>query len=913
MRKNTRLWLITVRTTFWILVTFDAVGVIADFFGFAEGVSEHSDTIMSVLSYCAVRWKWTVALTSSLLIIILLYRRRWKRETEKKDTKRYSWFDADKRSTEYTGGLEYIYELKKFIQQRDEYFSWWAVTGIAGIGKTRLVLETLRQEELRNVDAQWLKSFKDYREENLQKRVDSILESPNFRNIIIAEDAQIYMDNIGALIEYISGKDASEIGDHRIRLLLLIRMGENEDLRDRYKQLASKTSHTTLSKTRFGLFDEELRIDKYSENYIAEIAKSYIVNTKIKLHEKALSEEQLTIFQAKVVDALKAMDVMRPLFAMFIADALIAGKDPMSWDKERVLEYAVVERGEQLLEYETRDIKEEYYHRLFDKVKSITCLSIIRDGNTLLELEGIKEDLEDELKFSKISMKDFLKELQYLGSDGIIRVHMPDILSEYYVLRTIVIKPDVETVNWIIERLTESLEGADVFRKKVRQNFNYLYSSIETELKSFYIKFFEICSKEKALFIFNQLVNEDDIHDSNKIVFHEAISNLIRNGVNKEIISKELSSFIIRKNPEDIAVKENCIDELRRIYDSEKENGNVAFDFSQCLVSMTAYPKITIKNGYLNELEHLADNDKEDGRIIDAFCNALVNVTALPYETQLKKECLIKLEKIAGKYESYNNLMWYGKGIVNMISKTSDIQENNNYLITLQSLAKKDSGDSVLIAMYCKGLYNMINKCMDVHEKMSYLSKIEKTVVDNGEDAHLIWVYSKSIVEVIGDNPQLIEKLRKSLKKLAQRAGNDGNDYTFWMYGEVLFIVILCSRDIHEKRECLKKLELLSKENEDDSKIRLSYSNGLFNMSYSTDDLMEQRDILEKLKTIADNSEEEELKLNYCKCLFNMCSFDENNINDYIDRLKKMLSNKEFAQYVANKAPIIIVNMRQYI
>ena len=528
----------------------NVIGVIADLFGFAEGIEEHGDTIRGILSFIAIRWKFSVVITVVLFTIIFYNRRAWKREMRARDTRRLSWFDAQKRATKYIGGGEYLNELSQFFRSKDEGFLWWVITGKAGMGKTRLVREALNQDEFRNADVKWIESFEDYREDALKERVDSILESQNCRNILIADDAQIYMDNISALIEYLSGKKSTEIGAHRIRLLLLIRMGEDEDLRYRYKQLASRTSHHILKETRFADYSEELRIEKYCESDIADIIRSYLEITKKERDNENLTEEQISAMKKTVLDALKAMGEQRPLFAMFIADAVLAGKNPMYWDKEQVLEYAVIEREEQLLEYETRDIKEMYYSNLFEIVKGITCLSVIRSGFELSELDAIKDEMEDELKFSRIGMKGFLKELQFLGNDGIVRVHMPDILAEYYVLRTLVIgiidnKDNIkweneEAVEWILGRLIESLEGAWEFRQKVRQDYRYMYEGIEVKLDDFYQEFFKRCSCDLAFDILSKIIDSHDIYDSNAIVLHEAIRSISTNEKVAEKIAAKL-------------------------------------------------------------------------------------------------------------------------------------------------------------------------------------------------------------------------------------------------------------------------------------------------------------------------------------------------------------------------------------
>ena len=126
---------------------------------------------------------------------------------------------------------------------------------------------------------------------------------------------------------------------------------------------------------------------------------------------------------------------LRPLFAMFIADALMNGKEPMSWSQKDILEYAVVDREDKFMSFEASDLQGQDNRFVFDKVRGIISLAIIRNGIDISELDEIREDLEEELRLSRITLKDFLSEMQLFGNDGVIRTHMPDILSEYYVLR----------------------------------------------------------------------------------------------------------------------------------------------------------------------------------------------------------------------------------------------------------------------------------------------------------------------------------------------------------------------------------------------------------------------------------------------------------------------------------------------
>ena len=307
-KKNTKLAKRLSQTAFVITGSLTAIGIIADIFGAADGITVHKDSLFGFINvirlFLAYHWKWALLATGLLFITFLIIKWREKKKMRERLARDFSWFAAEQRNTVYSGGAEYLYRLKVFFKQNNVDFSWWAVTGVAGIGKTRLVIEALRDNEFSNADVQWIKEFDEYREDALKTRVDTILKSWNFRNIIIAEDAQIYMDNIGTFINYISGKSVDEIGDHKIRLLLLIRMGEDEDLTDRYRQLESKLFQSRSLNMNFKEFGNELKIEKYTESDIADVVKSYAVSTRKNLSQRKLTDEQIIDLQTKTIDTL---------------------------------------------------------------------------------------------------------------------------------------------------------------------------------------------------------------------------------------------------------------------------------------------------------------------------------------------------------------------------------------------------------------------------------------------------------------------------------------------------------------------------------------------------------------------------------------------------------------------------------
>jgi len=664
-RRNTKLAKKISYIAFVTNVIFGTLGRVADFFGAESGFSEHKEFIFYILniilSFLVAYRNWALLVTGILLIIIILNKKYEKDKKEERQTKSLSWFDAHQRNTEFSGGNDYIYKLKCFLKQKNIDFSWWAISGVAGIGKTRLVLEVLKNDEFSNADIQWLKEFDDYRENALKKRVDDILESVNLKNIIIAEDAQIYMDNIGSLINYIVGKDLDEIGDHNIRLLILIRMGEDEDLTDRFKQLESKSYQSRVSKTRYNEFGEYLLLDKYSEAVIEKVVKSYVINTRKKQPKhgkKKLTTDQIADIQLKTLKVLKSERVdskhLRPLFAMFIADALLSDKEAMSWDLQDVLEYAVKDREDDFLELEVRDLLQNNNRFVFEKVRGIISLSIIRSGLDLSELNGIQKELEAELSFSGLSLMDFLTEMQLMGHDGNIRIHMPDILSEYYVLRTLILKPDDRILPWIVERLCATLVGVQQCRKKVRQNFRYLYGDIKDEIEQFYNKYFEKCSDNVVLEIINIILSEKDLLDSNEIIIHKAISNILLSESKNSPVFKKIGITLldIILHSQDYNERRIGLTELMRLPKKIFDNIDIAQLYANVLL-IVPLNNIILENtliqsdNNLTELKHLYELHPDDTGIVQKYCLALYNMFRASDEAKSKLQYYKDIKKLA--------------------------------------------------------------------------------------------------------------------------------------------------------------------------------------------------------------------------------------------------------------------------
>ena len=747
MKKNTIIRLVIVSIIAVIGRAIYLIGAWNDINGFDwKGFLELFNSGLSFMEAHSVAVRIVAVVLVVAVYFIWLYHTI---EKDRRETEKMSWFDANRRITDYAGGVGRFNELYKFFGQGGPGLSWWAIAGVAGIGKTRLVIEALRSEELSNADVVWLNKSGDYKEEKIEELAKKTLKKVNNRNYILADDVQLYMDSIGKLIEHFADKSADEIGNHEIRILLLIRVGEDENLENRYKQLVSKVDGAKINAYRYNYPKTEMKIQKYIENDIEKIVRSYVVKTKKYRKEKALSDEQLEKIQKTSIQVLKKEEVdskhMRPLFAMFIADALLMGQAPMAWDRIRVLEYATVEREEEFLKKESNYLQKTENSHVFDKIRGIVCLSIIRNGMDYSELKGIKKDLKKELALNSIHIKDFLKDMQLLGKDDIIRTDMPDILSEYYVLRTLVIEPDDEVLKWVITKLCDSLDGADVIRKKIYQDFNYLYDELEEKLNIFYNAFFAKCSNEMAFDITTRLVDENDFHDSNIMLFHRAIEKQIKNKVNGKKLSIVL--FNMLDSNQNLEEKRWYLVELGLIVDDNHNDDEIALSYCSGLVNMINRGQdLKEKRWYLVELERVAEDNDDNDEIAFRYCSGIFNIMIIVNDLKEERWYLVELERVAEDNDGNDDIaLVYCTGLVNMINRGQDLKEKRWYLVALELMAENYGNNDEIAIRYSQGLFNIIHHAQDLKEKREYLETLRFLANNKNDNEEIGLMYCKGL------------------------------------------------------------------------------------------------------------------------------------------------------------------------
>ena len=610
----------------------------------------------------------------------------------------------------------------------------------------------------------------------------------------------------------------------------------------------------------------------------------------------------------------------------------------MSWDRKDILEYAVGEREDELLKWEIQNSREGIDGNVYDKVRGIVSLAIIKDGIELSDLGGIREDLETELNLAGISLKDFLINIQLLEGDGIIRAHMPDILAEYYVLRTLVIEANSNSgvVRWVISRLVNNMEGVPEFREKVRQDFRYTYDgtvikdlSVADKLRAFYITFFNECSRDTALSIVNRLIANVDLRDTNAIILHEAICNLVRHKRDVDTITEELL-HITYVDDYTIEEQRNCLEELR--YLSGVSNDNL-ITYCKGLLNMVNHASTQEeKNMYLMELRHLAEINNGEAEIAIWYCKGNFNMFNNASTVEEKETWLDELKHYSDKYDGNEDIAFvYSQGLCIFLLKVTSLEEKRSYYNKLRYLFDKYIENVEIMIEYCKGLVNMIDG-VPVEEKREFFEELKRYAEAYSGNAKMQIVYSAGIFNMLNYAQSTNEK-REYLADLGRLAeANEGNAEIALRYcnglvnmtydsnvkenpdrlgGTILVNMTSDPPDIDEKKEYLEELMRYAADYADNDKIVLDYTMALVNILIFVPK-EEKRVLLSQLRHLAmEYAYNIEIIGEYCIGLYNMCVLDVEYYDDYLSELCKLLSYNKISKYISKIRPNIITYTRR--
>lgn len=321
----------------------------------------------------------------------------------------------------FVGRKNEIKELEEFLNN-EEPVLWWAITGEGGSGKTRLVDQLIKildtKWSVKRLDIQEPEEFKNIKEDRRSYKP----------TLIVIDYVFAYYKRVAELLVELS-KDKAAI--HKTRVLLLERNSEIQIVNALRGSLAMSTKRDIVKNSHYK--EKDLYIEPLSHSDLMSLMHDYLLRYyEIEENEATLREMLLKL---EKIDT----KLLRPLYAMFIADARGNDKPIGKWKKKDFLEY-VVERERDPTELALSDINTKLENDVIKKhIEKAKAYAVFVKGVSTQEyFSSIYPDADEYLSSFcyrlGVERDDFLNRI-WLTQDNNILSFQPDIVGEYYLLK----------------------------------------------------------------------------------------------------------------------------------------------------------------------------------------------------------------------------------------------------------------------------------------------------------------------------------------------------------------------------------------------------------------------------------------------------------------------------------------------
>ena len=335
-------------------------------------------------------------------------------------------FKYNSGTTAYIGRLSNLAKLQEFLDTNCQYPAiWWAITGLGGSGKSRIMHEL----GIKNKKRWQVELIQDKAEINIDN-LNRLLHSPS-KNLLLIFDT--YISNFAEIAAWMKKcNNQSAISSfQKIRIVFLRReIGTCENIPPKWVNSMLEKDPDCI----YYLYKQSfLHLEALGEENICEIMKSYLMN----VYPKYKYEENDLPLLAQTQTNMNLMS--RPLFSMFLADAYANEQTPFNWDEERILQYTykrekqiIFEQYEQAFKITPMDFPE-----VFKCIENLYAAATIVGGkmsNILTELISFFREM---IKATNLDENQITQRMQAYGilKDTNLAPIEPDIVGEYFVLQ----------------------------------------------------------------------------------------------------------------------------------------------------------------------------------------------------------------------------------------------------------------------------------------------------------------------------------------------------------------------------------------------------------------------------------------------------------------------------------------------
>ena len=792
-------------------------------------------------------------------------------------------FVYDARVIGFYGREEELQVLSDFTKARGS-FSWLAITGEGGSGKTRLVYEFTNSMRLKGWNI--IKVGRDDLQNptELNKRV-----TEGGKNIVWADYGQSFAKELGRWMTNLASPPFSSTNR-----IIVIEREQSEIDSSLLSMLSEEDYNGRLKDALWG--GRFLKLKALGVQGIADIMRSYCAYRKKSIDGNSISA---------LLQVLENVDpgLMRPLYALFITDAYCAGEDPRHWDRTRVLDW-MVEREEKLRAAHLRRCTGQGSRNQTEAFDAVCFIATINGDIGIEEIKAEYKDCWE--KYEKAFMHTITGndleaciEGSGLSENGTVKAVRPDLLGEYYVLKKFKVYKNLFHYNgWT--------DNIDILSFLFRLTYDYrdqkgMISAVGRMLSD------SVPKNERVVLWYAGLIMNitafADAEDDCKMLAEILGKLYSMYGWTAPEYAKGLVNLSAKQDPEEAGKSVARIGELSAGHEGNEE---IVLRYAEGLVNLSTKQGTEEAGKSIARIGELNAGHEGNEEIALAYAKGLVNLSG-KQGLEEARESVARIGELSAKHEGNEEIaLAYANGLFNLNFDQS-LEEALESVARIGELRSKHEGNEEIALTYARGLLNLSVR-QGPEEARKSIARLGELSAGHEGNEEIALEYANGLVNL--SSKQGIEEAGKSIARLGElSARHEGNEEFALAYAKGLFN-LSAKQGPEEAGESVARISRLSAKHEENEGIALALVRGLFTLS-ADQSLEEERESITRIGELSKKyKRNEEIALVYAKGLVNLSADqDPKGAGESIDRLDKLSAEHEGNEEIALEYAKGLVNL----
>jgi len=705
-----------------------------------EKAAELKARNIKAILYESGRYESVRVLLEHLLSIVdnPAYRSLPRRVGELNDS-RSNPFVYDSGMVDFFGRERELGQLKNFLAEENVRFRWWAVTGPGGMGKSRLAYELKKWAErsANGWTVQYLQTG-DYK--NLSALGTGLVGS----TLLIADYVQQHARELGGWMDTLREAHRSV----PLRLLLVERdAADAEGVTAWTKELFVQVTHKEDLRNA-SYRPDFLNLEPLSGENLHCVMDDFAQNLRLSLGK--LPEPLTQGEKEMLLERLNQVDpqMCRPLYALFMVDALVNGNDPSQWDQKEVLNY-VRQREEDRVRFSLRQAVRETDLNLEESCLELFRAATICQGLDVKQLQSICPEAWAVVEKKAESFEcpeDLLERAGLLNErTGTILPLQPDLMGEYFVLHWAEAceqKPRNQAKRQrLMEAVWQEPYGTAVFLDRIFKDYHWLRQGQWDLLLPGAAPEDGFGLRLYAMVLVN-LSNKQDAAGAERTVSRlEKLA--AEHKDNAEVVIAYAKGLVNLSNKQDAAAGAKTVARLEALAEEHKGNAEVVVLYAEGLFNLSNAQDVAGRAKTVARLAELEAEHKDNAEVVIEYAKGLVNLSS-EQDAAAGAETVSRLEKLAAEHKGNAEVViLYAEGLFNLSAK-QDAAAGAETVARLEALAAEHKDNAEVVIACAKGLVNLSAK-QDAAGAEQTVSRLEKLAAAHGDKAEVVIEYAKGL------------------------------------------------------------------------------------------------------------------------------------------------------------------------